>query len=391
MTPTIFRRITGVLFIVLAMGFGYVAGLLTPIASGPVPSNNRAAPALIDEAWQLVDEHFFGTISTAQTRAYAAIRGMLATLEDPYTVLIDPPAAQLETDQLRGKFGGIGAELRRDAEGRTLLSPYPDGPAARAGVIDGDQLSAIDGSPVLPAQRLDEIEARLRGDVGSIVRLALVRQGQTNDMQIARAEIAPPSTVWHMIDGAPEIGYISIRIFTDRTAEEMRKAVADLRQRGMRRVILDLRDNGGGLLQAAVDVAGQFVDGLVLIELHGDGSQQQFTAPADGAARDVPVVVLTNPSTASASEIVAGALRERRKVVLIGEHTYGKGSVQNIYPLTDGSSLHITTAEWLMPNRAKLTGQGLMPDIEVVRTADDLAAGHDPVLDRAIAYLHALP
>ena len=391
MTQLTFRRIAGVLFVALATGIGFVAGLLTPTLAGPAGSVDVPATTLIDEAWQLVEVNFIGTLPAAHTRAYAAIRGMLLTLNDPYTVLIDPPAARLESDQLRGRFGGIGADVRRDGEGRTRLAPYPDGPAARAGVIDGDQLSAIDGSAVLPEQRLDEIEARLRGDVGSAVRLSLARAGQSVEAHVVRAEIAPPSVMWRTIDGAPAIGYILIRNFTDRTLDEVHQALGELRQRGMRRLILDLRDNGGGLLQAAVDVAGQFIDGLVTIERRRDGSEQPFSAPAGGAARDVPLVVLVNHSTASASEIVAGALRDRRQAQLIGEPTFGKGSVQNVYPLSDGAALHVTVAEWFTPNRTGLRSQGLNPDIAVTRTDDDRAAGRDPVLDRAVAYLQSLP
>jgi carboxyl-terminal processing protease len=386
-TSSTFRRITGVLFVSLALGIGYVAGLLTATATQSAGSSDPAAIALIDQAWQLIDAHFFGTLPTTQTRTYAAIRGLLGTLSDPYTVLIEPSAAKLESDQLRGQFGGVGADLRRDPEGRTLLAPYPDGPAARAGALDGDQLLAIDGSPVEPVQRLDEIETRLRGEVGSPLRLTLGRNNQTLEIEVIRAQIAPPSTVWRMIDGAPGIGYVSIRVFTDRTLGELRHALDDLRGRGARALVLDVRDNGGGLLQAAVDVTGQFVDGLVMIEQRRAGGERQLTAPPGGAALDLQLVVLINNSTASASEILAAALRERQRAILIGEHTYGKGSVQSIYSLADGSALHITTAEWFTPSRRALNGQSLLPDIEVTRSVEDRAAGRDPVLDRAVAFL----
>lgn len=390
MSSSSFRRIAGVLFVCLALGVGYIAGLLTTLADA-AGSGAPSTTALIDETWQLVESHFFGTLPTTQTRAYGAIRGLLASLNDPYTVLIEPPAARLESDQLRGQYGGIGADLRRDAEGHTLLSPYPDGPAARAGALEGDELAAIDGAPVRAAQRLDEIEARLRGEVGTRVRLGLIRDGQALDVAVERAEMAPPSTTWRLVDGAPDVGYISIRVFTDRTDDEVRQAVDELRRRGARALALDLRDNGGGLLQSAVDVAGQFVDGLVMIELKRDSSEKQFVAPGDGRARDLPLVILVNHSTASASEIVAGALRDRGRAILIGELTYGKGSVQSIFPLADGASLHITTAEWFTPGGARFNGQGLQPDIVAARSDDDRAAGRDPVLDQAVAYLHAPP
>jgi len=386
-----FRRIAGVLFVSLALGLGYLAGLLTATIADSAGSADASTTALIDDAWQLVESRFFGTLPTTQTRAYSAIRGLLSSLNDPYTVLVEPSAARLESDQLRGQYGGIGVDLRRDAEGRARLSPYPDRPAARAGVLDGDELVAVDGTPVSIAQRLDEIEARLRGDIGTRVHLSLVRAAQPLEIEVERAQIIPPSTVWRLIDNAPGIGYISIRVFTDRTVDEVRRAVDDLRQRGARAIALDLRDNGGGLLQSAVDVTGQFVDGLVMIELRRDGSEQQFLAPNGGSARDLPLAILVNHSTASASEIVAGALRDRGRAILVGELTYGKGSVQSIFQLADGASLHVTTAEWFTPSRRPFNGQGLQPDIEVVRTADDRAAGRDPVLDRAVAYLQSPP
>ena len=167
----------------------------------------------------------------------------------------------------------------------------------------------------------------------------------------------------------------------------MRQAIADLRSHGARALILDMRDNGGGLLDAAVDVAGQFVDGVIVIERKRDETERRFTTSADGAARDMPLVVLVNHSTASASEIVAGALRDRHRAILICEPTYGKGSVQSIYTLSDGSSLHITTAEWYTPDHDDFNGQGLQPDIQAARSEEDHAAGRDPALDAAVAHL----
>jgi carboxyl-terminal processing protease len=391
-TSNPFRRITGVLFLSLALGLAYLAGLLSSTVAQPAArASDPDANALFAQAWQLVEGKFYGTLPTTQTRAYAAIRGMLDSLNDPYTVLIEPPAAKLETDELRGTFGGIGADLRRDANANTLLSPYPDGPAAQAGVLEGDQLIAINGLLVLPEQNIDELRTRLRGDVGAAIRLSLRRNDQQFDVDVTLAEITPPSVLWRMLDNAPAIGYVSVRLFTDRTAGDTQHAIDDLRTQGARQLVLDLRDNGGGLLQSAVDVAGHFVDGLIMTQVHRDGTRQEFAASATGHARDLPLVVLVNHSTASASEIVAGALRDRRQAPLIGEQTYGKGSVQNIFPLLDGASLHVTTAVWFTPNEQPFSGVGLAPDIVVVPSAEDRAAGRDPVLEQAIAYLSQQP
>lgn len=387
-TSNPFRRITGVLFLTLALGLAYLAGLLSStIAQPAVRASDPESNAVFAQAWQLIDSKFYGTLPTTQTRTYAAIRGMLGSLNDSYTVLIEPPAARLETDELRGTFGGIGADVRRDANGNTLLTPYPDGPSAQAGALEGDQLIAINGLLVLPEQHIDEIRTRLRGEAGATLRLSLRRVDQQFDIDVVLADIAPPSVLWRMLENTSAIGYVSVRLFTDRTAEDTQRAIDDLRTQGARQLVLDLRDNGGGLLQSAVDVAGHFVDGLIMTQVHRDGTRQEYLASITGNARDLPLVVLVNHSTASASEIVAGALRDRRAAALIGEQTYGKGSVQNIFPLLDGSSLHVTTAIWFTPNEQPFSGVGLAPDIVVVPSEEDRAAGRDPVLEQAIAYL----
>jgi carboxyl-terminal processing protease len=177
---------------------------------------------------------------------------------------------------------------------------------------------------------------------------------------------------------------VAISVFSQTSSDELVKAINDLRGRGARRLILDLRDNGGGLLDAAIDVAGQFVTGTVTIEIHRDKTETEFAAKSIGAALDLPLVVLVNHGTASAAEIVAGAIQDRRRGALMGDQTYGKGSVQNILLLSDGSSLHVTIAEWLTPNRRQISGHGLTPDILVARTPEDSQAGRDPQLDRAI-------
>jgi len=180
------------------------------------------------------------------------------------------------------------------------------------------------------------------------------------------------------------VGYVRLNIFAQTSKDELTKAIADLKLQGAGKLILDLRDNGGGLLDAAIGVASQFVDGKAVSEKRRDGGPRDFTAEANGAARDVPLVVLVNGGTASASEIVAGAVQDKGRGVLVGVNTYGKGSVQNVIPLSDGSSLHVTVAEWLTPDGRQIAGKGLQPDVSIDLSADDAANGRDPQLDRAI-------
>jgi carboxyl-terminal processing protease len=274
--------------------------------------------------------------------------------------------------------------VRRETDGRYVLSPFPDRPAAQVGVQEGDVLVKVDDTPITTEMRLDDITSLLRGEVGTKVKVEVDRVGQKLAFDITRAEISVPSVTWRMLSQAPDVGYVRLNIFAQTSQDELIEAIAYLKKQGARKLIVDLRDNGGGLLDAAIGVASQFVDGKVVSEKRRDGSPRDFTAEANGAARDVPLVVLVNGGTASASEIVAGAIQDKGRGVLVGVNTYGKGSVQNVIPLSDGSSLHVTVAEWLTPDGRQITGKGLQPDVAVDLSAEDAANGRDPQLDRAI-------
>ncbi len=360
--------------------------LLSPrLLDRPAPLS-PAQHSLLDEAWSLAESQFFGSVPTGQARNYGAIHGMIGAYNDPYTIFAEPPATELQGQQLSGKFGGIGASMRRGADGTLVLSPFPDQAAAKAGVQEGDVLVSVDGNVISTSTPLDNILAWLRGDVGTPVTLEVARGTQPLSFTITRAEINTPSVTWRILTEAADTGYIAISVFSQTTSDELVKAIDDLRQRGAQRLILDLRDNGGGLFNAAIDVASQFVTGAIVIETHRDKTETSFDAKPIGVARDLPLVVLVNHSTASAAEIVAGAIQAKRRGVLIGDQTYGKGSVQNILPLSDGSSLHVTVAEWLTPDRIQISGKGLTPEVVVARTPEDVQANRDPQLDRAIAY-----
>jgi carboxyl-terminal processing protease len=384
-----FRRAAGILFIGLLIEAAFVAGLLLAPTLLPVWSLrlNGGQASLYDEAWTAAEDSFYGPVPSETVRTYGGIRGMVQSYNDPYTAFFEPPATQQQSQQLAGKFGGIGANLRRETDGRIVLSPFPDRPAAQAGVRDGDVLVKINAQAVTPEMTLDTILQLLRGEVGTPVTIEITRGARALEVTITRTEISVPSVMWRGLSETPTIGYVAIGIFAQPTTDELIRAIDDLRSKGATRLILDLRDNGGGLLDAAVDVASQFVEGTIVIEARRTGGDRDFPANQTGAARDLPIVVLVNGNTASASEIVAGAIQDRGRGKLIGDQTYGKGSVQNILPLSDGSSLHVTVAQWLTPNRRQITGKGLTPDVVVGRTPEDVNAGRDPQLAKAIEEL----
>ena len=383
-----FRRIAGFLLIGLLVELAFFAGVvLGPQLIGtirvPVIGSSGHAP-LLDEAWEIAQDQFYGQLPSDQARTYGAVRGMIESFKDPYTVFIEPPQTELQSQQLSGKFGGIGASVRREADGRYVLSPFPDRPAAQVGVQEGDVLVKVDNTSITTEMRLDDITSLLRGEVGSHVKVEVDRTGQKLAFDITRAEISVPSVTSRILSQAPDVGYIKLNIFAQTSKDELVKAIDDLKQQGAKKLIFDLRDNGGGLLDASIEIASQFIDGKIVSEKRRTGDSHDYMAEASGAARDLPLVVLVNGSTASASEIVAGALQDRGRAVLVGTKTYGKGSVQNVIPLSDGSSLHVTVAEWLTPNGRQITGQGLEPEVKVDLSNDDAANGRDPQLDRAI-------
>jgi carboxyl-terminal processing protease len=334
------------------------------------------------EAWNRVEEHFFGNVPSAQARTYSAIQRSL-TLLDPYTVFVEPVSRELEQDRLRGAHAGIGVTVRRNADGQITLTPYSDSPAERACLARGDVLLAIDGEPVsdLP---VSEVEIRLRGEVGTQVHLRLRRaSGSSFEATIERERIEVPSLTWHMETATT--GYVRLMGFTERTNRELDVALQELEEAHAGGLVLDLRQNNGGLLGPAVEVAGRFLEGGdVVLHQDGRGGQRTFRAEGEGDL-STPIVVLVDGGTASAAEIVAGALQDHDRAPLMGEPTFGKGSVQEIYDLSDGSSLHVTAAIWLTPDRHRIDKQGLTPDV-VVPASDGL--GDEP-LGRAVSYLES--
>ncbi len=337
---------------------------------------------LYEEAWAIIETDFIGELPDATTRTHGAIKGSVDTVDDPYTYFVEPEPAVREQEKLQGHFGGIGAYLELAEDGRIHLDPMVDRPADIAGIEREDILLAVDGYILPVPVDLDDVTDRVRGPVDSVVQLTVLRGANQLDFEVTRKQIELPSVEWRRIDEVPGGGYIRIERFSGVTAKELEQAVNDLNAIDAgNQLIIDLRGNPGGLLDAAVDVSSVFLDGgPVLIERRSDGSEETYSATSGGVATAPPLVLLVDGGTASASEIVAGALQDRGRAILVGYTTYGKGSVQRIHRLSDESALHVTFARWFTPNGQVIDGQGLSPTISIPGDAD----GEDPALQQAL-------
>jgi carboxyl-terminal processing protease len=346
--------------------------------------------ALYWEAWNLVEEDFYAELPDTKTQVYGSIRGMLAALGDPNSFFIEPPDREIEEAQFQGRYGGIGAEYTMRNGYLVVMTAFEDTPASRAGIRPGDIIVAVDGAEVFGLSQNEAI-LLIRGPVGSKVELTIRREGEPEPLifQLTREEIEPPTVTWELKEEG--IGYLKLSFFSQRTSEELRHAIVQLQSQGATRLILDLRNNPGGLIGAAVDVASQFIDtGVILYQRDAQGNDQPFPAKEGGLATETPLAVLVNGGTASAAEIVAGALRDHQRALLIGEKTFGKGSIQTVHELSDRSSIHVTTAHWLTPQDHEIEGAGLIPDLEVPMTQEDIDNQRDPQLDQALVYLRSL-
>ncbi len=375
------------------MGVGY--GLTRYFNLVPLASADNAPQdfGIFWDVWNIIEDNFYGEIPNDSQTTYGAIRGALDTLNDPFTLFVEPKPRALEKAELDGEFGGVGAYIYRGENGDVVLEPIVDSPAERAGLQKGDMLIQVDDTPLLPEMTTDEIVLLIRGKVGTMVNLVVTREGEPDPitLSVKRDIIETPSMNWRITDEDPTIGYISIQIFSGKTGKELARAVDELQAKGATRFIVDLRGNGGGLLSAAIDVSSIFLDsGVILQENRRDADPKIYKVKKSlTKLPDEPLIILVDGGTASASEIVSGALQDHHRATLVGEKTYGKGSVQLVFDLPDESSLHVTVAHWATPDNHEINGIGLTPDVEVLFSEDDHASGRDPQYLKAIELLQA--
>lgn len=338
------------------------------------------------EGWKLIkDEYLRATTTKDQTMMYGAIDGLVKSLGDPNTNFFPPADSKKFEQDVSGNFGGIGAEIGIKNDQLIVIAPLKDSPAEKAGLRAQDKILKI-GDKITNDMRVDDAVKLIRGEIGTKVVLTILRNGWTKpkEIPIVRQTIQIPTLDYKMIEN--NIGYIRIRSFNENAPRLFFEASRDLLGKGITGMIIDLRNDPGGFLEVAVNIAGWFFEKgtPVAIEEFRSAPKDTFRSSGNGAYRPVPIVVLVNGGSASASEILAGALQDNLGSKLVGEKTFGKGTVQELKPLHDGSSIKLTIAHWLTPKGNLIDKNGIKPDYEVKLTDKDIEAGKDPQLDKAV-------
>src|SRR5216110_1925905 len=354
--------------------------LFTVHAAENDPDSGYAQIAVFAKAIQLLRQDYVdGNKTSYHDLVYAAMKGMLASL-DPHSQFMEPDDFRDMQDDTRSRFNGLGIEVSSKNGVLTVVTPMEDTPAAKAGILAGDQILKINGTPTEKLE-LQQAVNLLRGKPDQKATLTILRPSskEVKDYVLERAEVKVQSVKnAHLIDkeltGAFKVGYVRVVQFNEPTAEELAKTLDELQKQGMQALVLDLRNNPGGLLNVAVDVCAQFLPpNTKVVSTQGRVASQEHDYSTSGATKErprFPLAVLVNEGSASGSEIVAGALKDLRRAVLVGETTFGKGSVQNVMQLPDGSAVRFTTAKYYTPSRQVIQGNGVRPNIRVGMTAE---------------------
>lgn len=401
------KRPVFVIVAVLLLGVVYIAGLSVgeERAFHAFPEAARAeegvgAPMGVDfeplfEAWQILEEGFVPAgdegVPTPEERVWGAIQGLTKSYGDPNTVFLVPEAAVAFEEEIRGRFGGVGMELALREEGIVVVAPLKNTPAEKAGVRAGDVLLAVDGVSV-EDRTLEEVVSQIRGEEGTDVTITFDREGVAApfDIVITRAIIKVPTVEWEVRDD--DIFVINFYSFNTGSASAFRTALREFTKSGSDDLLIDLRRNPGGLLSSAIDTTSHFLPAgkIVVREWFGEDIEEKVHRSKGYntiSEEDKDIVILVDGGSASASEIFAGALQEYDIATLIGTATFGKGSVQELIEVTPETLLKVTVAQWLTPRGRSISDGGLTPDVVIERTTEDIEAGRDPQLEKAIELL----
>ena len=389
MSGPVLRRIAS-LFLIVVCAAGIAAACVT-VSDSEEPETVEGLPPEFDrlaEVWELLQrEHIAGQNLDPAAVSDGAIRGMLAAIDDPYAAFVDRQQFPLSQQDIQGFFEGIGAEVGIRDGAITILAPIEDSPADKAGLKPGDVILEVDGESIRGLGLL-EVVGRIRGEKGTTVRLLVRRMGSgaSEELTIERGVIPLESVRLLMQVG--RIGHLRITGFTGTTNDDLATAIDRFERSKGLGMVVDLRFNPGGLVSSVVDVTSQFIDeGLVLYQIDAQGDRRDWNLTPGGLALEIPVVVLVNEFSASASEVFAGAIMDHERAQVIGATTFGKGSVNKLWSLSDGSGVNFTTARWFTPNGTLIEGEGIVPDVLQDASEDE---SEDLQLDRAIEALQEL-
>ncbi len=392
MLRVLITTVVTILLVAGAFAGGYVASHTifppAPPPDGGAPADWKSAMSVFWEAWNYVRQDFYKTQLDQDAMVNGSIAGMVQALGDPHTAFIDNKRAEITRTDLQGSFEGIGATVEM-REGRlTIVSPIKGSPAEKAGLLPNDIVLQVNDT-IIQNMDVNEAVRLIRGPKGTKVILRVQRTKQDPfTVEIVRETIRTPFVESKMIEGTT-LAYLRLNDFGATAPEEMRAALQDLLRQKPTGLVFDLRRDPGGYLNVSIDVASQFLKAgqIVLVEKDKSGRPQEFKAKNGGLALDIPMVLLVDGGSASASEIVAAALKDHKRATLIGTKTFGKGSVQNVHTLSDKSELRVTIARFFSPKGNEIHQVGVTPDIEIKLSDDDVLEKRDPQLDRAIEFL----
>ncbi len=357
--------------------------------SGSTPEEYEELFAPFWETWEIIHEEYVDQPVNDRELMQGAIEGMLNALDDRHTSYMNPEEFEQANESLEGEYEGIGAWVDITGDYVEIISPMKGSPAAEAGLMPNDKVIGVNGEDVTGVPG-DLVLNQILGPAGTDVTLTIQRNSETFEVTITRRNIVVPTVESEMLED--NIGYVALYTYGENTTEQLQESLEELLAQDPEGLILDLRDNGGGYLNTAIQVVSEFIgDGVVMYEQYGDGETYTYEAIPGGLATEIPLVVLVNGGTASASEITAGAIQDYDRAPLVGTTTYGKGSVQTWIELEENAGgVRVTIARWLTPDGRQISGEGLEPEYIVEMTMEDFEQGRDPQLDKAIEVLNDL-
>lgn len=393
------KKILLIALVFALFGVGFLVGKNSVICKFCPPEDLDFS--LFWEAWHKIQEEYVNPEDIdIQELIYGAISGMIESIGDPYTVFFNPEDTKTFLEDIGGEFEGVGMEIGIRENQLQVIAPLEGTPAQKAGIRPGDRIIKIDDTLTMDIT-IEEAVSRIRGPKGTEVTLTIFRDEweSSKEIIIKRAVIKVSSLKWELLSSTGEAGgkeeeiaYIKLYHFSEKSDRDFREMATEILRSPSEKIILDLRSNPGGYLERAQDIAGWFLEKgqVVVIEDFGTEKEQEvYKAKGNAKFLDYPMVVLVNQGSASASEILASALRDNRGIKIIGETSFGKGSVQKLEELRDGSSLKITIANWLTPKGNLITNKGLEPDIKVEMTEEDYDQDKDPQLQKAIEIINS--